>query len=167
MGPSSSSLPTVARTGMTKRVDRVFLDTNVLLRATFSGMEVHELCRECIERLQVQSDLWISNQVIREFYRQGMRAKVVGRQLAGKQILFELETLLLRFSIAEETNSVHAQLMTILRDASPEIPGLLIHDANIVATMLANHIDTLVTRDSDFQRFRDYVDISSPSEAVS
>ena len=80
--------------------------------------------------------------------------------------MLELETLLLRFSIAEENRSVHAQLMTILQNASPEIPGLLVHDANIVATMLVHQIDTLVTRDSDFERFRNYVKISSPSEAV-
>ena len=151
---------------MTKMADSIFLDTNVLLRATFSGMEEHVICRDCIEQLQTKSGLWISNQVVREFYRQARKPGVVKEVLSREKLVIEIETLLLRFSLAEEVKVVHEQLMRLLRDSSFDIPGMLIHDANIVATMLAHEIDTLVTRDGDFQRFGNQIRILAPTEIL-
>ncbi len=151
---------------MTKMAGNIFVDTNVLLRATFSGMEHHETSRECIKQLQAKSGLWISNQIVCEFYRQARRPGVVRENLYHRRIVRELEVLLLRFSLAVEVQAVHEQLMQLLRDSSLDIPGPLVHDANIVATMLAHEIYTLVTRDGDFQRFDKQITILTPAEIL-
>lgn len=143
--------------------DKVFLDTNVLLRASFSGMEDHETCRLCIEYLLVNSGLWLSNQVVREFYRQALRPEVVKERLSRARVMHIIRSALLRFSITEENRVVHERLLLLLEDDSVKVTGPLVHDANIVATMLAHEIDTLVSRDGDFQRFRNQIRILAPA----
>lgn len=56
------------------------------------------------------------------------------------------------FEVADDTTMVTAQLLTLLT----ELPGggKQVHDANIVATMLAFDIPTLLTQNvGDFRRF--------------
>lgn len=148
---------------MTTMADKVFLDTNVLLRASFSGMEDHETCRLCIERLQANSSLWLSKQVVREFYRQARRPEVVKERLSRARVMRIIRSVLLRFNTVEENQAVHERLLLLLEDDAVDVPGLLVHDANIVATMLAHEIDTLVSRDGDFQRFRNQIRLLTPA----
>lgn len=148
---------------MTTMGDKVFLDTNVLLRASFSGMEDHVTCRLCVEYLLASSGLWLSNQVVREFYRQARRSEVVKEGLSRMKTVRIIRSALLRFNIAEENQAVHECLLLLLEDDSVNVSGPLIHDANIVATMLAHDIGTLVSRDGDFQRFRNQIRILSPA----
>lgn len=42
------------------------------------------------------------------------------------------------------------------------IRGIAVHDANIVATMLAYNIDKICTLDNDFHRYRRLITIVSP-----
>lgn len=151
---------------MTTMAADVFLDTNVLLRASFSGMEDHETCRLCLEQLQASSGLWLSNQVVREFYRQARRPEVVKERLSGSKAVGIIRSAVLRFNIAEENQAVHERLLLLLEDDSVNVSGALVHDANIVATMLAHEIDTLVSRDRDFQRFRHRIRILTPAEIL-
>ena len=56
---------------MTTMADRIFIDTNILLYAAFSQSEFHKECLQELLNLASQEDkeLWINNQVIREFIK--------------------------------------------------------------------------------------------------
>lgn len=61
--------------------------------------------------------------------------------------------------MADDTAAVTEQLIKLM--ANFEIGGKQIHDANIVATMLAYGIPCLLTRNTkDFERFADVIEIS-------
>jgi predicted nucleic acid-binding protein len=65
--------------------------------------------------------------------------------------------------VADETAQVTTQLFALLK-AHPTA-GKQVHDANIVATMLAYDIDTLLTLNiADFKRFESKIKLISPSE---
>ena len=62
------------------------------------------------------------------------------------------------FHIADEDSAVTAELLHLL--SSVPIGGKQIHDANIVATMLANQAGTLLTANvSDFDRFASLITV--------
>jgi len=57
-----------------------------------------------------------------------------------------------RFQVADDTPAVTEQLLQLL--ANHELGGRQVHDANIVATMKAYGITTLLTHNvKDFERF--------------
>ena len=62
--------------------------------------------------------------------------------------------------VANETAEVTTQLLGLLKDYPTR--GKQVHDANIVATMLAYDIDTLLTLNvDDFKRFEDKITLVS------
>ncbi|MCZ2098776.1 MAG: hypothetical protein LC121_21440 [Anaerolineae bacterium] len=71
----------------------------------------------------------------------------------------QVQTILSLFYVADDSAEVTAQLMTLL-EAYPT-RGKQIHDANIVATMLAYGIDTLVM--DDFRRFDERIALLNPA----
>ena len=69
-----------------------------------------------------------------------------------EQVVARVEYFQILFRVADETPSVTGQLLKLLQ----EFPtgGKQVHDANIVATMMVNGIDTLVTQNiDDYKRF--------------
>ena len=60
----------------------------------------------------------------------------------------------------DETAEVREQLLLLLEAHS--IRAQDVHDANIVATMLAHGIDSLYARDSGFDRYREHITIITP-----
>ena len=142
---------------------RVFVDTNVLLRFSFPGLNFRKECRDYVAHLMRNgSELWISNQVIREFYVQATHANTFSRPLTTTEVLRVIELFPLHFHIAESAPApaVRAELLVLLHDY--DVRGKLTHDTNILATMLTHDIDTICTLDSDFNRFTDRVTILRP-----
>jgi predicted nucleic acid-binding protein len=65
------------------------------------------------------------------------------------------------FQIADETEQVRSNLLNLLMEYPTR--GKQVHDANIVATMLAYEIDTLLTLNvEDMKRFKGKIEIVSP-----
>lgn len=105
--------------------------------------------------------MWISRQVIREYLVQITHPKTFVSPLSIGEIKRQVEAIQSLFHVADESAEVTAQLMSIL-EAYPT-RGKQIHDANIVATMLAMGIDTLLTFNrGDFKRFDDRITIVTP-----
>ena len=140
---------------------RVFVDTNVLLRFHFPELDRHIGCEAYLQRLLREGvALWISDQVIREFYVQATHANTFAQLKSTEHVLQTITTMPERFTIAESTPAARAELMLMLQQY--EVRGVLTHDVNILATMLANGLDTICTLDSDFARFQDRVTITRP-----
>jgi len=74
-----------------------------------------------------------------------------------------LKTLLTLFRIADETSATTQTLLLLLNDYP--VSGKQIHDANIVAAMLTNGIDTLLTLNAaDFNRYSNKIQVVVPGQ---
>jgi predicted nucleic acid-binding protein len=137
----------------------VFLDTNVLVYSVIPESPRCLESRRLIERLEEQDcELWISRQVLREFFAVVSRPKVLATQATQAEIQAVLRSLERRYCLAEENSLVTEQLFLLLDQVS--VGGRQIHDANIVATMLAFDIRRLATYNvSDFRRFGALVEL--------
>lgn len=129
-----------------------------MLRQVSRHVEVEAL----LQRFKADDvELWISRQVIREYLVQITHPKTFVSPLSIGEIKRQVEAIQSLFHVADESAEVTAQLMSIL-EAYPT-RGKQIHDANIVATMLAMGIDTLLTFNrGDFKRFDDRITIVTP-----
>lgn len=137
----------------------VFIDTNVLVYAAVVESPFCLRARGLLKRLeQSTSELWISCQVIREFLAQLTRSPQP--DFASRDLFAALSDFEHRYCVAEDHALVTHQLVLLLG----QVPtgGKQIHDANIVATMLAYDIPQLVTFNiDDFRRFAGLVDVVS------
>ena len=130
-----------------------FVDTNVLVYA--SRTRAASYPRAIAWLRQARDDgraLWVSRQVLREYLA------VVTRPQADLPILpmsaarADVEGFLRDFNVAEDGPQVTAVLLQLL--ARYPASGRQIHDANIVATMLAHGLSRLLTFNvADFRRF--------------
>jgi len=143
---------------MTK-VSKVFVDTNVLIRALTTSAPLHREAEALIKQYQEQSsELWISRQVLREYIVQSTRPQTYQSALPVEQLLKRVEIVESLFKIADDTAEVTVQLLVLLKDYPTG--GKQVHDANIVATMLTCEIDTLLTHNvDDFRRFKPIISI--------
>lgn len=140
-------------------VGKVFIDTNILLRAFHQDFPEHTAIRSHFDQLIADnSELWISRQVIREYLVQVTHVHTFKIKLSEKEISQQLTQMLHLVHVADEDWRVTQQLLFLLETYSTR--GKQIHDANIVATMLANDIDTLFTlNEVDFRRYADRIRI--------
>ncbi|MCY4022506.1 MAG: type II toxin-antitoxin system VapC family toxin [Anaerolineaceae bacterium] len=140
---------------------RVFVDANVLLRFYFSEPGHHRECTALLEKLKGKGvELWISGQVIREFYVQATRTQYFPDPNNIDDIIRIVEALPLFFHIVDESREARELLPSLL--LKYQVRKLLTHDANHLAMMLANDIDIICTLDSNFEDFSDRVNILSP-----
>ena len=138
---------------------KAFIDTNILLRALIPQMSLHSECEALVEQLWADDiELWISRQVIREYLVQATHPQTIKPPLTVDQVSSQIVTIRSLFRVADDTDSVTTHLMTLLR--THPTTGKQVHDANVVATMLAYGIDTLATLNiDDLKRFADVISL--------
>ena len=141
---------------------RAFLDTNIVLRLVNSALPEHPDVQRLVQAIRDEGhELWISRQVIREYLVQVTRPGVLVTPLSIEQVRLHIKTLSLLFNVADENEAVTDQLLELLEKFPSG--GKQIHDANIVATMLVNNIDTLLTINfADMKRFESKIQIRIP-----
>ncbi|MCZ7541726.1 MAG: PIN domain-containing protein [Anaerolineae bacterium] len=142
---------------------KAFVDTNVLLRAMVSQIALHAESEALLQTMwSDQVELWISRQIIREYLVQVTHPNTFALPLTTEQVLSQVEMIQSLFHVADDTGEVTAQLLALI-GAHPT-RGKQIHDANVVATMLANGIDTLLTINvEDMRRFADKIKLLAPT----
>jgi predicted nucleic acid-binding protein len=138
---------------------KAFLDTHVLLRATIERMPFYPEAKQLLfEQQEKQIELWISRQILREYIAYVTRPQTFMQPLTIEEITKRLTSFAATFRIADETASVTTQLLMLLKEHSTG--GKQVHDANVVATMLAYGIDTLLTTNlKDMNRFANKIKI--------
>lgn len=138
--------------------ESVFVDTNVLIYAAVAESPFCLRARGALKRLERSSaELWISRQIILEFLAQMTRAP--RPDFSSSQLLSTLRDFEGRFCIAEDQPLFTEQLVLLLSHVPTG--GKQVHDANIVATMLAYGIPRILTFNvDDFRRFAAFVQVS-------
>jgi predicted nucleic acid-binding protein len=139
----------------------IFIDTNVLVFATIPAAPFHARAIAAIHRLAIaKDDVWISRQVLREYLVLLTRLGVLPLPLAGSLAVKQVSAFSSLFRIADETSSVTTELLILI--GAGIASGKQVHDANIVATCLANGIPRLLTHNiADFKRYGSMITIET------
>ena len=141
-------------------LDRVMVDTNVLVAATDEGRAEHH------DALTILNDwptgtttLCISGQILREYLTVATRpAGQNGLGLKPPDALGNVRAIRERTTLLAEDTTVTERLLGLLADV--ECSGKHVHDANVIATMLVHGVGTVVTMNvRDFAPFGAYVDL--------
>ena len=117
----------------------------------------HEVARERLTRaLQTDEPLRISRQILREYLSVVTRPQTWSAAITREEAQEDVNRLISGFEILEDGPTVTASLVALLREV--RVGGTQIHDANIVATMIANGERRLLTLNTaDFRRFGDRI----------
>ena len=131
----------------------VFVDTNILVFANVATSPFHEKAKNKLMELVASGcELYISNQVIREYLAVLSRPDVNGKRIADKALITDVKRLRSEYIVLFESNRTLDHLQMLL--TSCLTGGKQIHDANIVATMIENDLKILLTHNvTDFIRF--------------
>lgn len=145
---------------MTTDAKRVFVDTNILASALLPESPRYFHARGILRRLaEADAEVWISRQVIREYLATMTRYEQKWSNVTRAALIDAVRTLERHYFVAEELPIVAEQLYFLLG----QVPtgGKQVHDANIVATMIAYDVRTLLTYNlDDFKRFGGFIDIA-------
>jgi predicted nucleic acid-binding protein len=138
-------------------VRRVFVDTNILTRATTEAAPLHSQARTQLDKLWNEgAELYISHQVIREYIATATRPQTYSPALPVDKVLDQVEDFRKTFHILPDSPAVLSTLLDLARNVV--VGGKQVHDANIVAVMLAHDIDELFTHNTvDFERYRAFI----------
>ena len=139
----------------------LFIDTNILIYANVASAPFHQQAFDALKRVQ-QSErpLWISRQVLREFMAARTRPQTFAKPSPPEIVIERVQYLEEQFQVANDTAKVTEQLIKLLGEF--KFGGKQVHDANIVATMLAYDIPCLLTHNiEDFKRFKGLIRIKS------
>ena len=135
-----------------------FIDTNVLVYATAEGAPFQTKARAALVGLPPDGKLTISRQVLRECLAVMTRPQNWGKPLRLTEAMTDAITFAQRFDVLEDGPAVWHQFAELSRHYS--FAGRQVHDANIVATMLAHAEHRLLTfNTADFQRFGALIEV--------
>jgi len=136
---------------------KVFVDTNILIYANVTNSLFHSRAKsKLIELVQENNQLYISNQIIREYLSVLSRPDANGKRIANELLMNDINRLRTEYHVIYENSQTIDNLQTLFSTFS--IGGKQIHDANIVATMLTNDIKLLLTHNiEDFKRFNEII----------
>ncbi len=136
----------------TMDVEALFVDTNVLVYANVIETPLHEPALAAIQAAhQAGRSLWISRQIMREYLVTMTRPQTF-RNLPRTTVLDQVNQFAECFQVADDTAAVTGRLVDLLENH--EVGGKQVHDANIVATMLAYEVPCLLTHNAkDFEHF--------------
>jgi predicted nucleic acid-binding protein len=140
----------------------VFVDTNILVYSTRRSSSFHARATEVLERgLASEPRLAISRQILREYLAVVTRPGGNSEPLQMVDALADVGRFSDLFDILEDGPAVTTQLVQLCRTVA--VAGRQVHDANIVATMLAHGETRLLTSNrGDFKRFAPAIEVVEP-----
>jgi predicted nucleic acid-binding protein len=140
----------------------MFIDTNVLVHAASPDAPDRERARVALANVAKESDgLCISRQILREFVAVITRPQMWSKAKSPAEAAMAALKLAADFEILEDGAAVWDEFVGLCRRFS--FGGRQVHDANIVATMLAHGERRLLTfKGADFRRFDEVIEVVSP-----
>lgn len=137
----------------------VFIDTNILVYASVPESPFHSVALNAIQsREQIEQELWISRQVLREYLATLTRPQAFTEPIPIVTLTAEIYFFQNRFRVAEDNFQVTERLLRLMEEISSG--SKQVHDANIVAIMLVYGIPQILTHNTaDFARFFELVTV--------
>ena len=139
----------------------MFIDTNVIVQSRNAKAPDYLKARALLERAASEvNPLRISRQVLREYLAVVTRPQSWAAPLPLAVALDDVDRMSDEFEILEDGPVVTEALVALCREVP--VGGRQIHDANIVATMLAHGERLLLTfNTADFRRYGDRIALVS------
>ncbi len=139
-----------------------FVDTNVLVYASHTDSPWHARAEAALRDAQaVGAALWISGQILREYLATVTRPQQGRPAVPMTEAIERVRFFAQRFDMVDDGPDVRQRLLSLL--STCPVAGKQVHDANIVATMLANGVTRLLTFSvADFRRFAGPITIEGP-----
>jgi predicted nucleic acid-binding protein len=129
-----------------------FIDTNVLVYAAADEAPLLDRARAALARPASVGPLAINRQVWREYLSVITRQQIWGKPLALAEAVADTAEFIRQFTVLEDGPLVWDRLVMLGHRYS--FAGRQVHDANIVATMLAHGEHRILTFNGvDFRRF--------------
>ena len=137
----------------------MFVDTNVLIKARILEAPDHERARASLAgALSRNEPICINRQILREYLAVVTRPQTWQVPISREEAIGDVERLASTFQVLEDGPEVTNWLVSLCRQVS--VGGKQIHDANIVATMMAHGELRLLTYNvADFRRFGDRIQL--------
>ena len=137
----------------------MFIDTNVFVPARSVQAPASALARAALVRAHESGEpMRVSRQVMREYLSTMTRPQVWSDPLSMTEALNDVAWLGTTFEVLEDGPHVTDMLAALCREVP--VAGKQVHDANIVATMLAHGERRLLTfNDSDFRRYGERIEL--------
>ena len=137
----------------------MFIDTNILVYARHLSAPHHVRARAGLQSVFREPEpVRISRQVLREYYAVVTRPQTWSMAINDEEAIDDVRRLLGNFEILEDGPPVTDMLITLCREVA--VRGKQIHDANVVATMLARGERRLLTFNvADFRRYGDRIEV--------
>jgi predicted nucleic acid-binding protein len=136
-------------------MEPIFLDTNILVYVLQSESVFHSQARERLTELTgIGNTFVVSNQVIREVMTTLTHPRTISPNLSQNEIVSALKGFRDHYLILHESQQSFELLLALVERY--QLRGKIVHDANIVAVMLANGVSKILTNNgADFERFGD------------
>ena len=139
----------------------MFVDTNILVNARILDAPHHESARSGLESaLAGPEPLRINRQVMREYLAVVTRPQAWPVPITRGEALDDISRLNRGFDVLEDGPQVTEVLVALCR--AVQVGRRQIHDANIVAIMLAHGECRLLTfNTADFRRYGDRIELAT------
>ena len=137
------------------------VDTNVLVHASAAASPDHLRAVTALANLAAQGPVAITRQILREFISATTRPQSWAQPATLAEATRATDGFIQRFAVLDDGPLVWNELMALARRFA--FGGKQVHDANIVATMLAHGESRLLTfNDADFRRFAPLIEVVAP-----
>lgn len=143
----------------TVAANALFIDTNILIYLTDPLSPWQTTAEAALDRARSGGQrLCISQQILREFLAAATRAALNGSNISKDDLLQNIAVFRATFDVLDDTPLVLDHLVDLIR--TTVVAGRQIHDANIVATMLAHSVHRVLTHNtSDFERYGHLIEV--------
>lgn len=136
-------------------------DTNVLVRATLVHAPEHARARSALDSLAAEGPVSISRQIMREYVAVVTRQQIWGAPVPTDEAVRNVELAARGFVVLEDGPAIWTELRAL--GDSFTFGGKQVHDANIVATMLAHGVRRILTFNArDFRRLEPLIEVVTP-----
>ena len=136
-------------------------DTNVLVHASATASPDHLRAVAALTQLAAHGPIAVTRQILREFLAATTRPQFWARAATLEDATRATDGFIQRFAVLEDGPAVWDEFMALTRRFA--FGGKQVHDANIVATMLAHGETRLLTfNDTDFRRFDSLIEVVVP-----
>lgn len=135
------------------------LDTNVLVSSTASQRELHQVAQDAVQWSTLGRRTYLSGQILREYLVVATRPlESNGLGLTCAEAVANVSAFRSLMQCLEENEEVQERLTELV--LTHECRGVVIHDANIVATALTHGVPAIVTENrEDFRKFDHLVEV--------
>ena len=137
------------------------VDTNILVHSSATASPDHARARAAVGRLAASGPIAVSRQILREFLSATTRPQPWAKAATLAEATRNTDAFIQRFAVLEDGPAVWDEFMKLTRSFA--FGGKQVHDANIVATMLAHGETRLLTFNAaDFRRFGTVIEVVVP-----